>query len=57
MATATVHATTVRVFKTREAAERGVADLKKSGYLDDQIGVVGKGASGRTVKTDMSKKN
>jgi hypothetical protein len=52
MATATVHATTVGVFKTREAAERAVADLKKSGYRDDQIGVVGKDASGKTVKTD-----
>jgi len=52
MATATVHATTVGVFKTREAAERAVADLKKAGYRDDQIGVVGKDVSGKTVKTD-----
>ena len=52
MATATVKATTVGVFATREAAERAVTDLKKSGYRDDQIGVVGKDASGKTVKAD-----
>src|SRR5688572_11403724 len=54
MATATVHATTVGVFKTREAAERAVADLKRSGYRDDQIGLVGKDASGKTVRADGS---
>jgi hypothetical protein len=51
MANATAYATTVGVFKTREAAERAVADLKRSGYRDDQIGVVGQDASGKTVKT------
>jgi hypothetical protein len=54
MATSTVHATTVGVFTTREAAERAVADLKRSGYRDDQIGLVGKNADGKTVKTDGS---
>jgi hypothetical protein len=52
MATATVHDTTVGVFGTREAADRAVLDLKRAGYRDDQIGVVGKNASGKTVKTD-----
>jgi hypothetical protein len=52
MATATVHATTVGVFHTREAAERAVADLKRAGYRDDEIGVVGRDVRGKTVKTD-----
>ncbi|MBN9516987.1 hypothetical protein J0H58_00480 [bacterium] len=52
MATASVHDTTVGVFATREAADRAVLDLKRAGYRDDQIGVVGKNASGKTVKTD-----
>jgi hypothetical protein len=46
--------TTVGVFTTREAADRAVAELKRSGYRDDQIGLVGKDSSGRTVKTDGS---
>ena len=52
MATATVHASTVGVFATRQAADRAIADLKAAGYRDDQIGLVGKDASGKTVKTD-----
>src|SRR6188472_4532625 len=52
MATATVRSTTVGVFPTREAADRAVADLKKAGYRDDQIGLVGQDASGKAVKTD-----
>jgi uncharacterized protein (TIGR02271 family) len=52
MATATVRATTVGVFSTHEAADRAIADLKKAGYRDDQIGLVAKDASGKTVKTD-----
>jgi len=52
MSKATVMATTVGVFKTREAADRAVADLKKAGYGDDQIGLVGKDAKGKTVKVD-----
>jgi len=43
---------TVGVFSTHEAADRAVADLKKDGYRDDQIGLVGKDASGKTVKMD-----
>src|SRR4051794_19269469 len=54
MATATTRGTTVGVFRTREAADRAVADLKKAGYRDDQIGLVGKDTSGKTVKTDGS---
>lgn len=52
MATATMHAKTVGVFETREAAERAVADLRKAGYRDDQIGVVARDARGKTVTTD-----
>ena len=52
MATATVHSTTVGVFANRESAERVIADLKKDGYRDDQIGLVARDASGKTVKTD-----
>ena len=52
MATATVKATTIGVFATHEAADRAVADLKKAGYTDDQIGLVGKNAKGKTVKVD-----
>ena len=52
MATATVHTTTVGVFSTRDAAERAVADLKATGYRDDQIGLVAKDERGRTVRTD-----
>lgn len=44
--------TTVGVFATRAAAERAVADLKAAGYRDDEIGLVAKDASGKTVKTD-----
>ena len=46
--------TTVGVFATREAADRAIAELKRAGYRDDQIGLVGKDSSGKTVKTDGS---
>ncbi len=52
MVTATVKATKVGVFSTRAAAERAIADLKQAGYRDDQIGLVGKNAEGKTVRTD-----
>jgi hypothetical protein len=52
MATATMHSTTIGVFTTREAAERAIAELKKAGYRDDQIGLVGRNADGKAVKTD-----
>lgn len=54
MATATRDKVTVGVFATREAAHRAIDDLKRMGYSDDQIGMVGKDASGRTVKEDGS---
>ena len=43
--------TTVGVFETRAAADRAIADLKTAGYRDDQIGMVGKDSSGKTVRT------
>jgi len=52
MATATTRGTTVGVFQSREAAERAVTDLRAAGYRDDQIGLVAKNASGKTVRTD-----
>lgn len=54
MAKATQFPKTVGVFVTRDAAERAVADLQKAGYADDQIGLVGKDSSGRTVSTDAA---
>ena len=51
MATMT-RTTTVGVFHTRDAAERAVADLKRAGYRDDQIGLVAKDSRGNTVRTD-----
>jgi hypothetical protein len=45
---------TVGVFATREAADRAVADLKKAGYKDDQIGLISKDSSGKAVKRDGS---
>lgn len=44
--------TRVGVFKTREAADKAIADLRAAGYRDDQIGLVGKNAKGKTVRTD-----
>lgn len=52
MATATMHETTVGVFRTRDAAERAVADLRAAGYRDDQIGLVARDERGKTVRTD-----
>ena len=46
--------TTAGVFSTRAAADKAVAELKKSGYRDDQIGVVHKDPGGKAVKTDGS---
>jgi len=52
MATNKTGTTQVGVFATREAADRAVADLRAAGYRDDQIGVVARDSSGKTVKTD-----
>lgn len=39
------------VFETRAAADRAVAELKKVGFDDDDIGMVYRDAEGKTVKT------
>ena len=46
--------TQVGVFPTREAANRAIADLKAEGYRDDQIGLVARNESGKTVRTTGS---
>lgn len=46
--------TEVGVFKTHEAANKAIAELKKAGYKDAQIGLVSKNADGKTVKADGS---
>jgi hypothetical protein len=46
--------TTVGVFKTRAAADQAIAELRTAGYRDDQIGMVAKDASGKTVKTNAA---
>ena len=50
-------ATTVRVFDTKSAAEQAIADFRAAGYRDDQIGLVYRGASGTTVRTDGAGEN
>ena len=44
--------TQVGVFATRAAADKAIADLRAAGYRDDQIGLVAKDSSGKTVRTD-----
>ncbi len=44
--------TTAGVFATRAAADRAIAELKQAGYRDDQIGLIAKDSSGKTVKRD-----
>jgi hypothetical protein len=39
------------MFNSRAEAERAVAALRESGYRDDQIGLVGKDAKGKTVRS------
>lgn len=46
--------TIVGVFSTRDAAERAISELKSAGYRDNQIGLVAKDSSGKTVKRDGS---
>ncbi|QJX00742.1 hypothetical protein [Frigoriglobus tundricola] len=48
---ATCH-TTAGVFTSRAAAERAIAELKRAGYRDDQIGLIAKDSSGNAVKKD-----
>lgn len=52
MAATMNHATTVGVFKTRAEADKAIADLRAAGYRDNQIGLVAKNVSGKTVRTD-----
>jgi len=52
MSTSATCTTTAGVFMTREAAEKAIAELRTSGYRDDQIGLIMRDASGKTVKTD-----
>jgi hypothetical protein len=54
MAVNKVCSTTVGVFRSREAADRAVADLRAAGYRDDQIGLVAKDESGKTVRTNAA---
>jgi hypothetical protein len=42
--------TIVRVFHNRADAERAITALRAAGYRDDQIGLVGKDARGKTVR-------
>jgi hypothetical protein len=48
----TTKCVTVGVFANRSAADQAIAELKRAGYRDDQIGLVARNASGKTVKTD-----
>jgi hypothetical protein len=50
--TTTTKRVTVGLFATRAAADHAIAELKRAGYRDDQIGLVGKNADGKTVKTN-----
>jgi len=52
MVAAKVCSTTVGVFESRAAADKAIADLRAAGYRDDQIGLVAKNSSGKTVRTD-----
>ncbi len=54
MAANKVCSTTVGVFRTREAADQAVADLRAAGYREDQIGLVAKDGRGKTVRTDAA---
>jgi hypothetical protein len=50
-ATATCR-TSAGVFTTRAAADQAIAQLKRAGYRDDQIGLIHKDTSGNTIKMD-----
>ncbi|CAN5353431.1 hypothetical protein BH11PLA2_BH11PLA2_19630 [soil metagenome] len=47
-------ATTIGIFDSREAADRAIADLRTSGFKDDEISHVWKKRDGETIKTDGS---
>jgi hypothetical protein len=44
--------TKVGVFRTRDGADKAVADLRAAGYRDDQIGLVAKDEKGNAKRTD-----
>ena len=44
----------VGVFNNRTQAEQAIADLRAAGYSDDQIGMVARDSSGKTVRTTGS---
>ena len=50
---ATCH-TTAGVFTSRSAAERAITELKRAGYQDNQIGLIAKDSSGKTVNKSGS---
>ncbi len=43
--------TVVGVFETRAAAEQALAELRRAGFKDDQIGMVARNADGRMIRT------
>ena len=49
------HATAVGVFSDRRQAQQAVADLKRAGFRDDQIGVVSKGHDDGTTTANTDK--
>ena len=57
MSTATAHRTVVGVFATRAAAEKAFAELRADGFREDQIGLVGKDASGNLVRKGAAESN
>jgi len=48
MATTSATETVIGVFKDQGEAQRAIADLKKQGYTEDQIGVVSQNSDGTT---------
>jgi hypothetical protein len=49
MATATVKDTVIGVFTSQTEAQRAIADLRKQGYTESQIGVVSQNPDGTTT--------
>lgn len=40
------------MFHSREAAEQAIQELKKRGFKDSEIGLVGRGSEGKPIKLD-----
>ncbi|HET6423582.1 MAG TPA: general stress protein [Planctomycetaceae bacterium] len=49
MATTTASDTVIGVFKSQQEAQRAIADLRKQGYTEDQIGVISQHSDGTTT--------